>query len=201
MLLLASALVATAVEFAVGFLMDKIFGSRWWDYSSERFNLFGYVCPKFSVIWGLLCAVAVNLLTPMDYLISYLDNIFGYIIAGVLCALIAIDVLTSSVRVIKFNKRLELLDYFADEVSYALSIGSDFIGNGVFKGTSRAFREYEKILAEAAALGIRIIDAFPAFKSKAYNRQIQIIRKRLNELREKRAVKNKKDPEANREQK
>lgn len=189
LLFLASALLATAVEFAVGFLMDRIFGSRWWDYSSERLNLFGYVCLRFSIIWGLLCAVAVKLLTPVDYLIAFLDNALGYILVGVLLALVASDVLTSSVRVIKFNRRLELLDYLADEVSYALSIGSDFIGNGVYKGTSRVFKEYEKMLAEAAALGVRIIDAFPTFKSKAYNRHIQIIRKRLEEIKKKQITK------------
>ncbi len=199
LLFVASAFISTAVELAVGFLMDKIFDARWWDYSSEKLNLFGYVCPKFSLIWGLLCTVAVRLLGVVDVIVFQTDSVFGYVTVGVLTVLVLIDASASCVRVVRLNRRLELLELFANEVSSALSVGSDFIGNGVYRGTARVYREYERIVAEAAALGVRIIDAFPTLKSRSYNRQLEIIRKRLNDAKERNSRKYKKDSRKNRE--
>jgi uncharacterized membrane protein len=48
----------TALEFLVGFFMEKIFGIRLWDYRSRRFNLYGYVCLRFSLHWTVLAVMA-----------------------------------------------------------------------------------------------------------------------------------------------
>ncbi len=186
LLFLASMAVATAVELIVGFLMDKMFKSKWWDYSSEKYNLYGYICPKFSVAWGLLCSLSVKLLIPARYFVSLIDNIAGYVIIGGLLLLLLFDVASTSVKVVKFNKRLMRLDQIADDISGAITQGSDFIGTGVYKGTVKIYREYEKVLAQAAILGMRIIDAFPSFKSQRYNDQLKVIRERLSDIRDKR---------------
>ncbi len=188
LLFIVSLVITTAVELAVGFLMDRIFDSRWWDYSSERFNFFGYICPRFSIVWGVLCAVCVRLLIPLDLLIGFLDNAAGYIIvAGVLLLMIA-DTVASTVRAVSFNRRLALLDRVAAEISDTLTAGSNRIGEGIYKGTSRLYAEYERALTRAAMLGVRIIDAFPTFRSKKYNDQIVALREKLEQLREKRST-------------
>ena len=190
-LFLASALVASAVELIVGFVMDKTFGSRWWDYSAERFNLFGYVCLKFSLAWGSLCMLAVRLLTPLDYLIEFLRNPLGYALSTLLILLVLLDLFASVVRVVRFNRHLELLESFAAEVSSALTVGSDLVGRGVYRGTVKAYSEYEKILARAAKLGMGIIDAFPTFRSKAYNRHVQLVRRRLENIKSRKSARSK----------
>lgn len=52
-------LTATAVEYAVHLLYEKLLGVRFWDYSAAWGNLRGRVCLPFSVVWGLLLAVGV----------------------------------------------------------------------------------------------------------------------------------------------
>ena len=52
LLYLASAVLVTLLEWVTGFLLEKLFHHRWWDYSEMPFNIGGYVCPLFSMIWG-----------------------------------------------------------------------------------------------------------------------------------------------------
>ena len=49
-------LTATAVEYVVHLLYDRLLGVRFWDYSQVRGNLRGRVCLPFSLAWGLLAA-------------------------------------------------------------------------------------------------------------------------------------------------
>ena len=46
--------LATAVELVAGWLLDVCFHARWWDYSDIKWNLDGYICLPFSIIWGAL---------------------------------------------------------------------------------------------------------------------------------------------------
>lgn len=62
-------LTATAVEYAVHWLYDRLLGVRFWDYSQVRWNLRGRVCLPFTLAWGLLTATALPplqaVLTPV----------------------------------------------------------------------------------------------------------------------------------------
>ena len=43
-LLVGSMLVGSGLEWVVGFLLEKVFHQKWWDYSDQPHNLNGYVC-------------------------------------------------------------------------------------------------------------------------------------------------------------
>ena len=45
-------LLCTAVELVGGWILEKVFHTRWWDYTDQPFNLKGYVCLGFSLMWG-----------------------------------------------------------------------------------------------------------------------------------------------------
>ena len=46
-------ILTTAIELVGGWALFKIYHIRWWDYSNMKFNLGGYICPQFSLLWGL----------------------------------------------------------------------------------------------------------------------------------------------------
>lgn len=52
-------LAATAVEYAVHLLYDRLLHVRFWDYSSVPGNWNGRVCLPFSLVWGLLLAACL----------------------------------------------------------------------------------------------------------------------------------------------
>jgi uncharacterized membrane protein len=92
LLALFSMAMSTAIEFFVGVFLGHTLGERLWDYSSEKGNIFGYVCPRFSLIWGLVSAVTIRLIPRLDPLISYLDSPVWYAVSFVLLTSIIVDV-------------------------------------------------------------------------------------------------------------
>ncbi|MBR0597011.1 hypothetical protein KCX82_03920 [Clostridiales bacterium BAD-6] len=54
----------TALEFVTGFLLEKFFHCKWWDYSSNALNIKGYICIKYSLLWGLLGSLLVQIVHP-----------------------------------------------------------------------------------------------------------------------------------------
>ena len=50
-----SALLCSALEFFTGFIMEKFFHRKWWDYGDRRFNLMSYVCLEMTLLWGFAC--------------------------------------------------------------------------------------------------------------------------------------------------
>ena len=83
--------IATAVELAVGLFCDRLLSLRLWDYTSEKGNILGYVCPRFSVIWGFLCASVIKLLSLVDRLISVLDGALLKGAAFMILVLVLVD--------------------------------------------------------------------------------------------------------------
>ena len=59
MLFVACMLTATVVEWLTAKLLERLHNRKWWDYSDKKFNLNGYVCLQYSVLWGLLGTASV----------------------------------------------------------------------------------------------------------------------------------------------
>ena len=65
LLYIASVVMVTALEWVTGFILEKIFHNKWWDYSKMPLNLNGYVCLLFSLIWGAACVLIVDFIHPL----------------------------------------------------------------------------------------------------------------------------------------
>lgn len=52
-------LIITAIEFAVGCVVNIMLGWRVWDYSGLPFSLMGQICLGFCALWFLLCIPVV----------------------------------------------------------------------------------------------------------------------------------------------
>jgi len=55
---------ATALEYATGAVMERLFKVRYWDYSSQRFSLNGYICLSSSIAWGFFSILMVRFIHP-----------------------------------------------------------------------------------------------------------------------------------------
>lgn len=56
---LVGMIAATLLEYVVGVVMEAIFKVRYWDYSSNKFNLKGYICLSSSIAWGFLSVILI----------------------------------------------------------------------------------------------------------------------------------------------
>ncbi len=64
LLITAIGFVLSALEYLFGFLSERIFGLKLWDYSANRFNLHGRICLLYSVIWAVLAYGFSELIHP-----------------------------------------------------------------------------------------------------------------------------------------
>lgn len=61
----ASLVLPSAIEFFSGFWLKKRFNLQYWDYSQEKGNVQGLICPKFSFYWSILAGVLVCVVQPI----------------------------------------------------------------------------------------------------------------------------------------
>ena len=69
LLFLGSAGLTTALEYATGWILEKFFHDKWWDYSDKPFNVKGYICLEFTILWGLAAAFIVGAVHPFVFIL------------------------------------------------------------------------------------------------------------------------------------
>lgn len=65
LLYIVGVIVTTALEYVTSYLMEELFHTRWWDYSSYKFNINGRVCLKNSLLFGILCLFVMYGINPL----------------------------------------------------------------------------------------------------------------------------------------
>lgn len=201
LLYLGSFFLTTAIEFLTGFLLERIFHARWWDYSTMPLNICGYVCLLFSIIWGLACMVIVRWVHPAFYrMVVTVPRLLAHILTGSLIALIITDCCATLAGIRKLSERLRLLTEIAGEIHKI----SDSIGQSIADHTmdtkehvdearARVDRDREQAEARIAELRVRaraimeerhfgtrrILEAFPNLKSHNYAEGIAHMREHL----------------------
>ncbi len=84
LLFLGSVLLTTIIEGLTGWILETLFHQRWWDYSKMPFNIHGYVCLLFSLIWGVAGVVMVDGVQPL--IASWVARIpQSVLVIGVIC--------------------------------------------------------------------------------------------------------------------
>ena len=134
-LFLEGIILTTSIELIAGWGLDKIFHARWWDYSDMPLNLNGYICPAFSIIWGLAVVFVLRIGHPMiaGITVDLLPEGLTVILLIVFGTMMAVDTTVTALTLIGLNKRLAELD----DLSCAMRTMSDkmteTIGNNSIK--------------------------------------------------------------------
>ncbi len=119
-LFLGSVLLTSVLEWLTGFVLEKLFHQRWWDYSDEPFNLSGYICLRFSIAWGFACMFVVTLLHPtVLLLIRLIPPMLGTVLLVLLGSVMAVDLAATVSSIVKLNRRLAQLDELAAKIKEA----------------------------------------------------------------------------------
>lgn len=192
-LYISSVLVTSMVELITGFFLEKIFHSRWWDYSDEHFNIGGYVCLKFSILWGMACMIVVNSIHPVfEKAVVHFHNGFAYAILACMVVLTVVDIADTIAAIMKIRSRLKSITELAEKMHEF----SDGIGSNIADGTfaimekmdlTKAKEEYEKNrqkyqeLVDKKLHGRRIFKAFPDLKPERYKEAFEELKKHIDE--------------------
>lgn len=83
--------ITTILEYITGYIMEKFFNIKAWDYSEELLNLHGWICLKFSLFWGMLACVQLAVLHPvLSILVNAADQTVKQIAAILLLGMLII---------------------------------------------------------------------------------------------------------------
>lgn len=105
-LLVAMGLAMTVIEYIAGIISYKGFHVRLWDYSDEKGNIQGIICPKFSLAWGLLGVAYFYLIHPniLDALDWLAHNLAMSFFIGLFYGVFIIDIVNSANLITKLRK-------------------------------------------------------------------------------------------------
>jgi uncharacterized membrane protein len=119
-LFVGSVLLTSLLEWATGFVLEKIFHQRWWDYSKQPFNIGGYICLRFSLMWGFACLIVVDILHPtVELFIRLLPHTLGVVLLAVCSVTMAVDLVATVRTITRMNRRLRQIDELAAKIKDA----------------------------------------------------------------------------------
>ena len=107
----------TAIELVTGWVLERFFHNKWWDYSSRRFNLKGYICLEFSICGALPCCLRWRsfILPPCGSSACSVSS--GERCSLSLCsALLLADQVITILQVLKLNRILGEIDRAAERM-------------------------------------------------------------------------------------
>ena len=169
-LFFGSMIYATVVEWLTAKLLERIHHRRWWDYSDKKFNLDGYVCLQYSLLWGLLGMAAVRWGNDLLFrLCGHLPALLFHAAVWVGMALAVLDQISAMVVVSRYANRHPRLEQLNRELGRGSERLRQKITASVEKRIQRAYpaaarpeptTSAEKQLTLADLLWLFVIGAF-----------------------------------------
>lgn len=121
LLFFISLIILTIWEYLVGVLLEKIFKTKYWDYSEQKFNFQGRICLINSLCWGVLGVAFVKFIHP--FVVSVVSNIDGGILTyliSILSIVFIVDMIVSIVKVKNIKSTLEKVEKLNKEIKEKL---------------------------------------------------------------------------------
>ena len=152
-------LICSILEYLTSYFMEKLFHTRWWDYTDKKFNLNGRICLETMIPFGLLSMLAIYILTPFfTSILNLLPEISIKLTAIILFVAFIADSIVSTNIIFSFKDTIKVLEKDA---------------------TEEISKKVRKIFSEKGILSKRLIKAFPeALTPKEHLFKIQ---KRIND--------------------
>lgn len=104
-------------EYFVGWILEKVFQTKYWDYSQNKFNIKGRVCLLNSIFWGVLAVVFIFWIHPFvqEKIALIPEGILWYINILIYTYLI-IDGIISIVKIKNIDSQLKRIK----EIGYSI---------------------------------------------------------------------------------
>jgi uncharacterized membrane protein/HD superfamily phosphodiesterase len=108
-------IILTAIEYFTGFIFEKIFKLKLWDYSENKFNIHGRVCLLFSMLWAVMAIIFIIFIHPA--VLSYVQSLRRSFIqtASIILLIYGVtDAFFSIASITEFRRKISYLysEYF-----------------------------------------------------------------------------------------
>ncbi|MGL6217999.1 MAG: putative ABC transporter permease, partial [Lacrimispora sphenoides] len=108
---------ASALEYVTGYVMERLFKMKYWDYSNNPFNLNGYVCLTNSISWGFLTLLLTEVIhRPLEWLVLHLNGTACIILVIMVGLLFVTDAIRSTKEALDLGRILETMTKLKSEL-------------------------------------------------------------------------------------
>ena len=92
-----SIILLSSLEYITMYILFKFFNMKLWDYSNRKLNINGFVCLRFSLVWGILALIYYYFIFPWinDFTLKFLNNRFCLFSLGILFGTFIVDLFIS----------------------------------------------------------------------------------------------------------
>ena len=170
-------------EYLVGVLLEKVFSTKYWDYSNHKFNYKGRICLTNSIAWGILGVLFIKYIHPfIENIIGYIDPTYLAIATTIVIVIILIDAIINVVKVKNITSTLAKIEDINEQIKQKLSelkdkektSANENLQNLINNLKTRRDRTIRKLYKRA----YRLKKAFPAIDTKEFteilNKKIEI---------------------------
>lgn len=166
-------LVLSIWEYLVGFLLEKTFKTKYWDYSNNKFNIKGRVCLLNSCFWGILGVVFIKFIhPPVQNLIGNVQKEVILYMDIILFTIIIIDYIFTVIKVYNINVSINLLNEVSKNIKQELEKIKEYAGNKAKENEKLQHvidelkQKQEMLRSKIEKQTARLRKAFPTMKSE-----------------------------------
>ena len=159
LLFACSVVLTSALEWLTGFVLEKLFHQKWWDYSDMPYNLNGYICPMFSVLWGIACLLVMEVIHPMVAgVVEKIPHLAGVVLLWIFAVLLAVDLAATVSAMVGLNRHLRQLDELAGKIRAASNELGENLSAGVLTISEKSADLKEDLSDRGAEFSERLND-------------------------------------------
>ena len=202
-LFFGTVLLITLLEFITGLILETLFGAKWWDYHEEKCHIQGYVCPKYSLLFGVLALGTIKIIHPVvETAIEGVSPIYLETAGLIFLTYLAVDFIQTVLEIIGLNRLLQELQHKMEELKQLeiretlLRERKEKLGQmekqveevevrmNMIKDHFKELKiEYEATLRAGLGRYRRILKAFPRFQSKRFQQGYKKLKERFRSLK------------------
>ncbi len=161
----AGVIGATVLEYVTGYVMERLFKMKYWDYSNQPFNLNGYICLSSSVAWGFLTIFLTEVIhQPIARWVLGLKPWVEFSIIAVVGTMFVADTIVSVKEALDLGKALEAMTKMKAELD-ELQVQSALLKAEIAQRMEELRAELESKAVEVA--GVRTEAAMKAAEVRA----------------------------------
>ena len=138
-----SVIICGILEYLTSYIMEKIFNTRWWDYSNKKFNIEGRVCLQNLALFGIGGVLLIRYINPFIIdILEKIDPVLLKVVVSILFVIFLTD-LSLSTKII----------YNIKDATLSIKDSTEEISSKV-----------KEVLMKKGVLTRRVAHAFPDFK-------------------------------------
>jgi uncharacterized membrane protein len=168
----------TVLEYFTGFILEKIFKTKWWDYTDDPFNIHGRVCLLYSLLWGVGEVAILKIVHPIiSNIVENIPKTFGEIFISILIVYYLIDFCLTIASLMQIDKMFYAFQFAP--VNFLFDKPSSIFSYTKEKAIDK-FRTFESFIGKFKFnLSNKYRNNFSVFSYKPFNNVFKALRDKL----------------------